>query len=82
MARRGWARRGKARHSKVGILKRPSDIFRIDQQIQNDLEFEMCRIAFAYMDQGMPESAAFDLAYAAVGLSLLYNLKNELEDIS
>ena len=61
-------------------MRKPSDTLQVNQQEQNELEFEMCRIAFAYMENGMPESAAFDLAEAAVGLSLLDNLKNELED--
>ena len=62
-------------------MKKPSDSLQINQEEQNELEFELCRIGFAYMEMGMSESAAFDLAEDAVGLQVMINTKNELEDI-
>jgi hypothetical protein len=61
-------------------MKRPSDQLQANQQEMNDLEAEMWRISFAYREMGIEEIAALDLAEAAVGLTLLENLKNELED--
>lgn len=60
-------------------MKKPSDNVQVNPDKQNDLEFEMCCLAFKYMEMGMSERAAFEIAEQAVGLSLLIDLKNELE---
>jgi hypothetical protein len=62
-------------------VKKPSDGLHINQEEQNELEFEMCRVAFAYMEMGMSETTAFDLAEMVIEIQVMSNLKNELEDV-
>ena len=62
-------------------MKKPSDIFKIDEDKVNDLVSEMWQVKFAFMELGMGEKEAGELAYAAVELQELENIKNELENV-